>query len=327
MKRWLVIIVCALCVLSLCACHPSPTAVIVGGHKVDASEYAFYLHYNGSEKAGDNVVYTDDETAAARKKAIDQIVTSEVVRIKCKELNLTLSKEQKASLKKEKAALLKSLGGKAAYVEYLKESCMTDRSYDKFQESALYYQNLYDYVSNESEETVYTDEALRKYFADSYITLKYIRFSILDDSGQLLPEDARAAARKSAEDVLKQAQAKNADFDALVASYNDEPNMTASPAGIIVSRLEATGVDYMEPAFELAENQVGGVYDCADGYYILQRLPVDAGYFESNRDYIFQSALDWRFSDCLKTWKSEVDVSSTSIVDDITLNNLRNYVK
>ncbi|MEA5039323.1 MAG: peptidylprolyl isomerase [Clostridiaceae bacterium] len=327
MKRWLVIALCILCLLSLCACRPSPTAITVGGNRVDASEYAFYLHYNCDEKGAAGGAYTDEETAAAREKAIDQIITNEVVRLKCKELGLSFSDEQKESLKAEKAALLDSLGGKSAYVEYLRQAYLTDRAYDKFQEGALYYQMLYDHVSEESEDTVYTDEVLRQYFADSYITLKYIRFSLTDDSGQPLSDSERDTLHTQAEDVLAQAQAEGADFDALVAAYNDDPNMAASPAGMIISRLEAAGVDYMEPAFDLEENQVGGVYECADGYYILQRLPVDAGYFESNRDYIFQSALDWRFSECLTEWKSEADVSVSGVVDDITLNNLGDYVK
>lgn len=325
MKRLLILVFCALCVLGLTACSPSPTAVTVGGNKVDASEYAFYLHYNCAEKEEGS--YTKAETNAARKKALDQLVTSEVVRLKCKELQLELSSKQEKALKAEKAALLKSLGGKAAYVKYLKESYLTDRAYDKFQESAAYYQLLYNHVRDESTDSVYTDEALRQYFAENYITLKYIRFSLTDDTGKTLPEEQRKEVRSLAEDVLKQAQAKDADFDALIATYNDDLNMEASPAGLIVSRLEAAGVDYMEPAFLLDDNQIDGIYEGAEGYYILQRTPVNAAYFESNRDYILQSALDWRFSECLNEWKDDAEVIVSGVVDDITLNNMGEYVK
>ena len=321
MKRCFALLCCLSLLLCMSGCAPSPTAVTVNGSRVDASEYAFYLRYNSDRQSEADAVYTDGETEAARALAMEQIVTGEIVRQKCRELGLALSDEQKAALEEEKTALIESLGGKAAYVEYLKESCLTDRAYDKFQESALYYQRLYDHIS---EETVYTDEALRQFFSDSYITLKYIRFPTVNDYGQPLADNVLEAVRVLAEEVLARAQSGDEDFDLLVQSFGGAYN---GSTGAIVSRLEGAGVDYIEMAFLLDPNTTDGVYECADGYYILQRLPVDATYYESNRDYIRQSALDWAFSQQLSAWKADTQVTTAGVVEDITLNNVHDYVK
>ena len=79
MKRFFALALALACLLALSGCAPSPTAVTVGGRKVDASEYAFYLHYNCDAHEDESVPYTDAETAAARAKALEQITTGEVV--------------------------------------------------------------------------------------------------------------------------------------------------------------------------------------------------------------------------------------------------------
>ena len=69
MKRFSALLLSALLLLCLLAgCSPSPTAVIVGGRKVDASEYAFYLHYNRVNSGEDDstVIYSADALETAR---------------------------------------------------------------------------------------------------------------------------------------------------------------------------------------------------------------------------------------------------------------------
>ena len=175
------VLLCALLLPLLCGCSPSPTAVTVGNRKVDASEYAFYLNYNRlstGEESG-TVLFDEEDNALAREAALDQILTGEVVRLKCEEFGLELSANQRKALQSSKEQLVESLGGKAAYLKYLQQSCLTDRAYDKFQENDYYSAMLYNYMMTDSE-SYYTDESLRQYFTTHYATVKYIFFSFLD---------------------------------------------------------------------------------------------------------------------------------------------------
>lgn len=316
---------CILLLTLLTGCSPSPTAVTVGDRKVDASEYAFYLHYNRistGEESG-TILYDDDANQAAREAALDQIVTNEVLRLKCEEFGLELSKEQKASLKSAKDQLIESLGGSAAYLDYLNQSLLTDRAYDKFQENGYYSQLLYDYMTTDSQ-SYFTDEALRQYFASNYATVKYIFFSFTDEDGNEFDREAREGILENAEAVALSAREESADFDALMAEYNEDVSMTA---GFPISRLEAASTEYLTALFDLEENQVSDPILQSDGCYILKRCPVAVTYYDENQRDIFLAACNDRFEEAMTQWKTEYEVKVAKIVDKINLSNLGDYVK
>ena len=327
MKKSLPLIVCCLMLAGLFSgCSPSPTAVVVGGRKVDASEYAFYLNYNQvnlDEEAG-TLVHPAGALETARAYALSQIVTNEVVRLKCRELGLALRKENKKALRDDKDHLIRELGGKAAYLEYLKQSNLTDRAYDKFQENEQYYALLSDYVQEDAQ-TYFTDERLRLYFSEHYATVKYIYFSSIDESGALLPLEDRLEKKALAGQVLQLAQAPDGDFDALVLEYNEDPAM--GEGGYPVGELEAASTYYLTTLFRLKENQVSDLLTYQDGWYILKRCPLSATFYEENRQDIFLTAVDWRFQQQLEAWKTEYTVTVEKVVDEITLENLADYVK
>ena len=114
MKKYLVGIFAVLLALSLFSCSASPTAIKVGNNKVDASEYAYYLNYNrlnlDALAAGTTVLNMDQLMEQARQAARQQIVSAEIVRIKCDELGLELTKEQKKEMKDEKDELRRAFG-------------------------------------------------------------------------------------------------------------------------------------------------------------------------------------------------------------------------
>lgn len=326
-----VLIPCLVLCLVLCGCSPSPTAITVGTQKVDLATYAFYIHYNLMNLSTEygytsDTLYSDEMTSQIKEDALDQTVTAQIIRLKCEELGLSLDDEELQSLEDDKKEFIESLGGKYAYLDFLRESALTDRSYDAFQEDSLYYDKLYEYLCAEATE-YYTDENLRQFFSENYINVKYIRLSIVDENGNTISEIDKAAKLTLANTLLTQALQEGSDFDALIAQYNDDAVMEMNPQGLVVGIAEAQDIPYLSPAFSLEENQIGGVYSGPDGYYIVQRTAVSASYFEENRDMILQNALDWYFSQTLETWKSETTVSTTSAYKKINLDNYMYYVK
>ena len=320
------VLVAALCLLLLSGCSPSPTAVTVGGRKVDASEYAFYLNYNriSTGEASGTILYDEEDTAEAKAAALEQIVANEVVRLKCKEFGLELTDEQKETLKRNKEFLVESLGGTAVYLEYLKQSVLTDRAYDKLQENDYYAQLLYDYMTADSE-AFFTDEALRRYFAEHYATAKYIYISLLDDEGQRLDKEVRDNLLETAIGILEQAKLPETSFEALMTEYNQDLTMTTE--GVVVGELEALSIEYLDTLFLLEENAVSSVITTSDGYYILKRCPVPAGYYDEHQTDIFLAACDDRFGDSMEVWKTEYTVTVSKVVDKINLSNLNEFVK
>ena len=311
--------------LLLSGCAPSPVAVTVGDRQVDASEYAFYLHVNRQvtgEESG-TVLYDEEDTELARESALEQILTNEVVRIKCEEFGLELSKAQKTALDTAKDHLVESLGGMAAYLEYLNQSMLTDRAYDKLQENSYYSDLLYEYMTRDSQ-NFYTDEALRQYFSQNYATVKYIFFSFTDDDGNQLSREAKLDILNTAKKVVQTARSEEGDFDALMAQYNQDPAMTSA---FPVSRLEAASTEYLTKLFTLEENAVSDPLALSDGCYILKRGPVAASYYDENQRDIFLAACNDRFEEALTQWKSEYQVKLTKTGEKVNLTNLSDYIK
>ena len=83
----------------------------------------------------------------------------------------------------------------------------------------------------------YNDENLRQFFAENYITVKYIRLSTLAGDGNPLSELDIAAKLTLANSLLTQAGQEGADFDALIAQYNDDAVMEMNPDGLVVGCL------------------------------------------------------------------------------------------
>ncbi len=325
LKRIASLALTVLLLTALTGCAPSPTAICVGDRKVDASEYAFYLYYNRvntGEESG-TVLFDATATEIAREVALDQIITNEVVRLKCEEHGLELSDAQKTTLSLNKERLIESLGGKAAYLKYLGESYLTDRAYDKFQSNAYYYDMLYTHTAQENKPNL-TDEKLRRYFSEHYATVKYIYFGLLDEEGERLDRVSRDEKLANAQEVLKLARAEGADFDALMAKYNEDPSMTR---GFHISEQEARSTDHLTTLFDLEENGVSDILDYSDGYYILKRCPISAVYYDENQTDIYQAALDDSFARMLDEWIAEYEVKIEKIVDEIDLSNVGDYVK
>lgn len=317
MKRLLsILLICALAV-SLCACATSPTAVKVNGSAVDASEVAFYLYYNRGE--GD----LQDVKAAA----LEQITTAELVRQKCKSMNLSLSKEQTRTLEQEKDSLIEYLGGTAAYLKYLNDSYLTDRGYDKLQENTLYYQLLYNAILEKNKET-FTSEYLRQFFTGNYIAIQYIGISRLDNDGNPLSQEDDDAQRAKAEAALSAMLADNADFNAIIEEYNEAPEMMGLTEPLVMSySMVESEYDFLLPAFELTAGDFDGLYTTDDGYYILIRSAVSANYYSEHQEEIYYDAVDSAFMAQMDEWRKASTITTTRVFDKMNLKNLSDYIK
>ncbi len=327
MKKYLVGIFAVLLALSLFSCSASPTAIKVGNNKVDASEYAYYLNYNrlnlDALAAGTTVLNMDQLMEQARQAARQQIVSAEIVRIKCDELGLELTKEQKKEMKDEKDELIDSFGGLSGYLDYLRENALTDRLYDKLQENSYYYSMLHDYIAADPDIGVNNDQQLRQFFSENYTKVRYIRFSSLDEDGSLMDSDSLDALLEQAQEVLRQINDGELTFDQAGAEYGDGAGLE----GTVIGTQDASQAEYVSDAFSLIDGQIGGVYTYSDGYYILQRQAVDISYFDENREQIELAASDWAFNSYISAAESNINVTESGVCQKIDFSNISDYIK
>lgn len=320
----------ALALILLGGCASNPTAVIVGKDKITAAEFAFHLYYNQlnlENQYGYSLTGSVDESILlqAKASALEEVVNAQIIVQQCKKLGLKPSREQTEYLKEQKKSFIADLGGKAKYLEYMKANALNDRTYDKMQLSGIYYELLYNHVQD-----MHADEeelALRQIFEQNFIAVRYIRFSNLDEKGEMLPPDEQESQYALATQVYAEVKESPERFLSLLKQYNDDPMMDIFPDGQVIDQEMAKGMNYLEKAFALKEGEISGVTVGSDGYYIVMRVAATPSHFEQHKEMIAQSVGDWRFSAQMSEWRNEIAVSTAPIYDKINFSNLFSYVK
>lgn len=325
MKK-LLLLALTLCLLA--GCSPSPQLVTVNGKNLDGSEYAFYLNYQLLSVENPDEL-TDEQVNTYKEQALKQMVLNEIVRQKCKEFDLALSKEQKNTISTYKDDFINQLGGKAEYLNFLNNSAMNDITYIKSQENTYYHDLLFSHLSEtgvESDGISFTDEALRKYFSDNYLKIKYIHMSHLNDLGEERVDAERQEFDKYVSIVANGCKEKADVFDSLIEKYNDDDAMTNTPEGFVWSISELSENPIFKEALQIEENKVGGPYNSESGYLIIKRMPIDAGYFDRNNAAIRNEAVDAKFNELLNKWYSEATISTHDIYTKINSKNFMDYL-
>ena len=329
-KKILVLVLALLIALSVFSCTASPTAMKVGDRKVDASEYAYYLNYNHlnlSMKTSGIILTADEMLARAHEVTQSQIIENELMLRACEALELELSKELEENLEAEKEEWIESLGGLSGYLNYLNENAMTDRLYDKLQRQSYLYSMLHDHLAEAEDSVIQDAQALRRFFAENYAKVKYVRLSTLDENGLPLTEDAHEARHEEAQAVLDQIRNGELEMDYAIATYNDDPLMTERPTGITVSSQDGLSREYVSDLFTLTDGETGGIYTYSDGCYILQRLPVDANYYDENYEQILLTAADWTFANYIADAKANTTITVNGVCKKINFENYKDYIK
>ena len=151
--------------------------------------------------------------------------------------------------------------------------------------------------------------------------------STLDENGLPLTEEAHEARHEEAQAVLDQIRNGELEMDYAIATYNDDPLMTERPTGITVSSQDGLSREYVSDLFTLTDGETGGIYTYSDGCYILQRLPVDANYYDENYEQILLTAADWTFANYIADAKANTTITVNGVCKKINFENYKDYIK
>lgn len=319
----------SLCLLLLSGCMASPVVVSVNGDKIDASEYGFYFNYQlmSVEKPEE---LKKDELENLKKSALDQAIANTLILQKCEEYKLEITKEEEEQIKSLKEDFIKELGGAAKYLEFLKQSAMNDRIYTKTQKNSYYQNKLLAYLTENldiKESIGFTDEKLRQYFSKNYVKVKYILINAMAEDGTRLQGEQYENAEKFAKIVADGSREPEKDFDLLIEKYNDDEKMRVQPEGFVYSLLNLEKDPIFNKTLELSDNEIGGPYAVDNGFYIIKRIPVDAGYFDAHHEEILNSAIDMRYMALSDSWRSSANIKVSDVYEKIDQNNYKSYIK
>lgn len=311
----------------------APVVMTVNGDEVRADEYAGYMLYNMKyyenmyAQFGMNNVW-DDEYAAATlgssmpQAAKDQSVYARVVLQKFNELGLKMNYTQQKQVGQLRQDTIDMLGYDG-YLNQVGNFGFSDESYSNFVYISQCYQVLNDYYYGENGVNVPSDDELRQYFADNYLSAKHILISTVDSTtGETLRTDAEAKAEAQA--ILDRLNAGE-DFDTLMNEYSEDPGLTGNPDGYIFTEGEMV-TSFYDAAKALGEGEVSGLVQSDYGYHIIKREPLDVdGQFENYKGLLVTMTAG-TMDDLLNQWMQEADVQTTEVFDEITYQNVRDYL-
>lgn len=311
----------------------APVVMTVNGDEVCADEYAGYMLYNMAYYAnmyaqfGMSDVW-DDEYAAATlgasmpSAAKDQSVYARVVLQKFNELGLKLTYDQEKQMSQLRQDTIDDMGYDA-FLKQIGSFGFSDQSYSNFMYISQCYNALNDYYFGTNGTNVPSDEDLRQYFADNYIAAKHILISTVDSTtGETIRTDAEAKAE--AQKILDRINAGE-DYDTLMNEYSEDPGLSGNPDGYIFTEGEMV-TEFYDGAKALAEGEVSGLVKSDYGYHIIKREPLDVdGQFENYKG-LLTTAVAGTMDDLLTQWMQEADVQTTETYDEITYQNVREYL-
>ena len=273
-------------------------------------------------------VVWDDEYAAATlgasmpSAAKDQSVYARVVLQKFNELGLKLTYDQEKQMSQLRQDTIDDMGYDA-FLKQIGSFGFSDQSYSNFMYISQCYNALNDYYFGTNGTNVPSDEDLRQYFADNYIAAKHILISTVDSTtGETIRTDAEAKAE--AQKILDRINAGE-DYDTLMNEYSEDPGLSGNPDGYIFTEGEMV-TEFYDGAKALAEGEVSGLVKSDYGYHIIKREPLDVdGQFENYKG-LLTTAVAGTMDDLLTQWMQEADVQTTETYDEITYQNVREYL-
>lgn len=311
----------------------APVVMTVNGDEVCADEYAGYMLYNMAYYAnmyaqfGMADVWNDEYAAATLgssmpQAAKDQSVYARVVLQKFNELGLKLTYDQEKQMTQLRQDTIDSMGYDA-FAKQIANFGFSDQSYNNFMYISQCYNALNEYYYGENGANVPSDEDLRQYFADNYIAAKHILISTVDSTtGETIRTDEEAKAE--AQKILDRINAGE-DYDALMNEYSEDPGLAGNPDGYIFTEGEMV-TEFYDGAKALAEDEVSGLVKSDYGYHIIKRVPLDVdGQFENYKS-LLTTAVAGTMDDLLTQWMQEADVQTTETYDEITYQNVRDYL-
>lgn len=314
----------------------APVVMTINGDEVHADEYAgmlynCMLYYEQMYSSfGLTDIWNNEELGPAmlqtvQADAYNQVVSTHVVLQHFNDLGMSLSYADQKALQQQLSDTIESVGGMEMYTQLLADMGFTPDTYSNMSYSSACYRALDEYYYGENGVNLPTDEELIKQFEETYpdaLAAEHILISLTDPTtGETRTEDqAKAEAQK----VLDRLNAGE-NFEDVMNEVSEDPGLASYPDGYVFTEGQMLQPFY-EATLALQEGEVSGLVQTEAGFHIIKRIPVDyTAMLESYRSTLI-SAMGATMDNLLAQWMEEADVQTTDTYDQITNENVRDYL-
>ena len=239
-----------------------------------AAKYGAYIFDDPATGAD----YEEELLALVRGALCESYATVEL----CESRGIkTTDKETRQEVKEYVDEAVDYCGGKEGYLSYLAENGMTDWVF-RLNAGILSCQyRYYELITTELEKEAYDAVMAGEGF------IRTVSIFVRNDEGENLSEN-----RKMAEEVVDAVRRGAAVEDYIGTRYNQDTSSCdyTFMRGYFIE-------EYEDAAFALEVGEVSDVVEVEDGFYVIQRMEPDEGYFAENLDTLMAMYLSCRMNE------------------------------
>ncbi len=335
--KWIIaiVLICVVAVFlaSINGLNVTRTVITVNGSEITEDEYKFYVEMEKITLLNEQGI-TDEETAKEflkngkigeksaadyiKEKALNKVTKFEYAIVKAKEAGLFLTDEEKESAR--------STDGME---EQIKAYGVSERIYADVMEKSSLVNKYYSHLLTTNPEAFQIDDAdVKKNIDKSYALVQHVLIMNAPQDGTEADENYAKDAKKKAEEVLAKA-VSGADFSKLIAEYNEDPGMTNSPDGYLITEQGYTldgqsqmVTEFTNGAFAVKPNEVNPeLVESTYGWHIIKRCAMA----ETNENYetVASSARNTLSSEKFDAYLETLLPSADIVKKDNILNKIK----
>ncbi len=243
---------------------------------------------------------------------VRRLVDAELVAQEAKKAGVSVAEDE---FQKEWTEHKKRYGSEDSFQSFLTRSGMAVEDLQNQYRHNLLREKLFAKLTEKLEVTEAERKAFYEQNKDRYNNPEQIRAShiLLRVKPDATPED-KAAVRAKAEDIVKQAKAKGADFIALATEFGEDP--TKDRGGDLGFFGKGRMVKPFEDAvFALKDNEISGVVETSFGFHIIKRTGYKAASTQTYKELKEQIDRSVRsrkrneaIRDSLKAWRETAQI-------------------
>ncbi len=320
MKKILSIALAALMLLSLtsCAFAPKPkdkrVVLTLSGEKIyyDYFRYVF-LNTKADMDGGDENYWTEnpEKLNEFKESVLDTLVRNRAIQLLSKKYKVKLTRNEK----KEVLEYLEGIKSDPTYKESLKSAFLTEYALHYVQTFTKLWGKTYDRITSYESGIIKSDDERVK--ADIDINFRRIRFVLIEYTSK-----NKAEKLEKANEVLEKAQ-NGEDFVELVKTYCDDSDMVGIAKD---GRYYTIGqiIESVENEVEkLDENEISGVIELNEGYFIIQRLPLEEEYVNKHFGEFVEMYVARVFNEMVTELEKTVTVKTSKLWDNLKITDVK----
>lgn len=308
MKKFTAVLsVCVLICLLLCSCGADSYALDIGGARVDADIYAYFLDRSVAENAD---MSFEEQKALAKNMCAEYVA----VNTKYNQLGLSVTAQRKSSVSNDVNALWR------LYYNYYESIGVSKQTLVKIYESQAYKMTLLLAYYDTDGITPVAEDRIKAHFSDNYVVFKSINDYLTKadgNGGYVALEGEELTAKQTVFKTLADKVSDTVTLDSVYSEYTTSQGQTAGEMSTVVISKDATNYPsgFFDRVKAIAENDADAV---TLGNYIfcvqhLNAFVEDGNYYNAYREDCLISLVENDFEKLVDDWAKQLEIKENAI--------------